>query len=56
MKRFMRRFAECSAGATSIEYALIAVLIAVVIIASLTNVGTELADIFNNVANGFPES
>lgn len=55
MKRLIRRFARCSAGATSIEYALIAVLIAVVIIGSVTSVGAELSNIFSNVANGFPD-
>lgn len=55
MKKLIRCFARCSAGATSIEYALIAVLIAVVIIASVNNVGAALGNIFNDVASGFPD-
>ncbi|MEL6291666.1 MAG: Flp family type IVb pilin, partial [Pseudomonadota bacterium] len=37
-------------GATAIEYALVAALIAIVIIGALTNVGTNLVNIFNNIA------
>jgi pilus assembly protein Flp/PilA len=37
-------------GATAIEYGLIAALIAVVIIAALTALGTNLQTTFNNVA------
>ena len=38
-------------GATAIEYALIAALIAVAAIASLTKVGTKLGSTFNNVSS-----
>ncbi len=37
-------------GATAIEYGLLAGLIAVVIIASVTNVGTKLVDKFTAIA------
>ena len=37
-------------GATAIEYGLIAALIAVVIIAVLQTVGTDLSTVFQNVA------
>jgi pilus assembly protein Flp/PilA len=37
-------------GATAIEYGLIAALIAVVIIAALTSVGTKLSSVFNTVS------
>jgi pilus assembly protein Flp/PilA len=37
-------------GATAIEYGLIAALIAVVIIAALTAVGTNLSTVFNTVS------
>jgi pilus assembly protein Flp/PilA len=37
-------------GATAIEYGLIAALIAVVIIAALTSVGTKLSTVFNTVS------
>lgn len=38
-------------GATAIEYGLIAALIAVVIIAGVTLIGTDVANTFNSVAN-----
>lgn len=38
-------------GATAIEYGLIAALIAVVLIAALTAVGTELQAVFQSVAD-----
>jgi pilus assembly protein Flp/PilA len=47
------RFFRDEAGATSIEYALIAVLISLSVIVGATAVGEELNEIFNNVANGF---
>jgi pilus assembly protein Flp/PilA len=37
-------------GATAIEYALIAVLIAVVIVAALSAVGTSVTSVFSTVA------
>jgi pilus assembly protein Flp/PilA len=38
-------------GATAIEYALIAALISIVIIAALRLTGNSLKTVFNNVAN-----
>jgi len=38
-------------GATAIEYGLIAALIAVVIIAGITLIGTDVGNTFNSVAN-----
>lgn len=38
-------------GATAIEYGLLAALIAVVIIAAVTLVGTNLNAVFNTIAN-----
>lgn len=38
-------------GATAIEYGLIAALIALVVIAGVTNVGNNLKGKFNNIAN-----
>lgn len=40
------RFAKCQAGATAIEYGLIAALIGVVIITAVTNVGTGISLVF----------
>jgi pilus assembly protein Flp/PilA len=45
-----KRFVREEAGATAIEYGLIAGLIAVVIIVALTAVGTGLSAKFNAVA------
>lgn len=38
-------------GATAIEYGLIAGLVAIIIIAGLTILGTDLSNMFNQVAN-----
>ena len=39
------------AGATAIEYGLIAALISIAAVVAMTNVGTNLQTIFNDVAN-----
>ena len=41
-------------GATAIEYALIAGLIAVVIVTGVTAIGTKLSTIFTNLNNATP--
>jgi len=46
-----KQFARDEDGVTAIEYGLIAALIAVVIIASVKLVGTNLSTVFNNIAN-----
>ena len=55
MTRKFSRLARClwrdEGGATAIEYGLIAALIAVIIIAAITLVGTDLSNMFNQVAN-----
>ncbi len=43
---YIQQFARDEEGVTAIEYGLIAALIAVVIIASATLVGTELTNVF----------
>jgi pilus assembly protein Flp/PilA len=50
MKAVVSHFLKDEAGATAIEYGLIAALIAVVIIGALTIVGSKLGGTFNNVA------
>jgi len=53
MKNLMsniQRFAHDEEGVTAIEYGLIAALIAVVIIASVTSVGTNLSAIFQYIS------
>lgn len=50
MRRFVFRMAKSEKGATAIEYALIALLVALVIITTVTALGTQLSTIFNKVA------
>jgi len=50
MIRFLAHLRNDEAGATAIEYGLIAALIAVAIIAGATAVGTSLSGTFNTVA------
>ena len=47
MKSQIMRFMKDEEGATAIEYGLIAGLIAVVIIAAITSIGTNLDGIFD---------
>jgi pilus assembly protein Flp/PilA len=51
MTRSLKAFLADESGATAIEYGLIASLIAVVIIAAVTSVGTKLTKTFNEVAS-----
>jgi len=51
MKSLIVRFIADEAGATAIEYGLIAAGIAVAIIAAVKGVGTQLGLTFNNVSN-----
>jgi pilus assembly protein Flp/PilA len=50
MSLFLARFHRDESGATAIEYGLIVSLIAVVIIAAVVTVGTNLSSQFNTVA------
>ena len=50
MKNLFTRYMKDESGATAIEYGLIAALISVVIIASLTAVGSNLEVKFGEVA------
>ena len=47
-----RRFCANESGATAIEYALIAVGIAVVIVAAVTSIGTAVKGAFTSASNG----
>ena len=51
MRQMIARFLKDEEGATAIEYGLIAALISIVAIAAMTNVGTNLQNIFNTVSN-----
>ncbi|WKU19609.1 Flp family type IVb pilin [Advenella alkanexedens] len=50
MKDQLIKFWKDEEGATAIEYALIAGLIAVVIIAALTTLGNQIGGMFNGIA------
>ena len=50
MRKLLQRFVRDDSGVTAIEYALIAAGIAVVIVAAVQAVGTDLTTIFNSVA------
>lgn len=52
--KFINRVLRDRAGATAIEYGLIAALIAVVIIASVKLVGTKLDAVFTAIAAALP--
>ncbi len=52
MTNLLARFAKDESGATAIEYGLIAALIAVVCIAAMRLVGTNLMAKFNEIAAG----
>ena len=51
MKNLMKRFWEEEDGVTAIEYGLIAALISVVIIATITLVGENLDAVFVKIKN-----
>lgn len=48
----IRNFVRDEKGATAIEYGLIAALLAVVIIGIVTTVGSDLTNVFTDVATG----
>lgn len=50
--KFIKNFMQEEDGVTAIEYGLIAALIAVVIIASVRLVGTDLVAVFGKVSDG----
>jgi pilus assembly protein Flp/PilA len=53
MNGFTRRFIADESGATLIEYGMIVGLIALVIAAGVSSIGTSLRAHFNDVVNGF---
>lgn len=48
----LNQFVKCESGATAIEYGLIASLIAVGIIGTVTVVGTDVSNTFGKVSTG----
>ncbi|MDT0496758.1 Flp family type IVb pilin [Algiphilus sp. W345] len=55
MLKQMKQFLRDEEGATAIEYGLIVGLIAVVLIAAFTLLGTDLGTLFTDVANKVPD-
>ena len=51
LTRFIQKFVRDDEGVTAIEYGLIAALIAVVIIAAVTIVGTQLNAVFTTIGS-----
>jgi pilus assembly protein Flp/PilA len=51
MLRFLRKLRNCGSGATAVEYGLIAGLISVVIIVSITITGNELINVFIRISD-----
>jgi pilus assembly protein Flp/PilA len=51
MLRLLRKLRECDSGATAVEYGLIAGLISVVIIVSITITGNELINVFIRISD-----
>ncbi|RZI38756.1 Flp family type IVb pilin [Herbaspirillum sp. HC18] len=49
MKSLLSRFAKNESGATAMQYGLIAALIAVAVIVSVKNVGTQTSGTFSNL-------
>lgn len=54
MLKMLKQFVHDEQGVTAIEYGLIAALIAVVIIGTVTTVGTKLDGVFQTIANALP--
>jgi pilus assembly protein Flp/PilA len=54
MSKFIKRFVADESGATAIEYGLIAALIAIVLIAAMTNLQGKISGTFNNIASNMP--
>jgi pilus assembly protein Flp/PilA len=44
---------ENEAGVTALEYAFIAGLVAIIVVAAVETVGTEVSRLFNSVLSGF---
>lgn len=56
MSKFFKRFYLQQSGATAIEYALMAALISIVLVAALGPLTTALTGALQSVANAFPQS
>ncbi len=55
MPKRIARFVKDRSGVTSIEYALIAVIVAVGIVASITLLGNSVSEMYNTVSSSMPD-
>ena len=55
VKEFFFHFLYSDRGTTSIEYAVIASLVAVAIVLAVTNLGASVMALFSQVANSYPK-
>jgi len=55
MSKFLNGFIADESGATAIEYGLIAALIAVVLIASISILGTKVGGTFDKISGQMPQ-
>ena len=53
MRNYVRRFLGARSGVTAIEYSLVAAMVALAIIISVGQLGTNLTALFNSVGTAF---
>lgn len=51
MKAFLKRLVRSETGANLVEYGILIVLVALVAATGLTNLGTNLSNFFDSIAN-----
>ena len=51
MKTFVQRFAADQSGSTAIEYALIAVIVSIAIVASMRTIGDSVIELFDYIVD-----
>ena len=56
ISNYLRRWFKDEEAQTLTEYALILVLIAIVVIAAVTGLGTKIKEVFLNITNSMPTS
>ncbi len=54
MSKLQRRFVRCVIGTTSIEYALIAMSVALGVVLTVGGIGLNLSGYYNSIAAAFP--
>lgn len=54
MRTLIQKFRQDESGASMVEYGLLVALIAVVLIASVTSLGTGLQGVFDSIVAAFP--